>query len=155
MTRSIWDNELTLDEFLRDKNRVSAEQLAGIRRVHAQEGGGWAGHFVDAGAITENELLQLLMTETALPFIPVLQVSVADDLLREFTLDFLRTFECLPMDRIGPVLTMATPNPLQPELFRSRGSSQTTIHLFLCRVSEWRECLRRLQDKLQNESGVA
>ncbi|GEM_PF-1420758 len=155
MTRAIWDNEVTLDEFLLEKNRISAEQLTGIRRVQALEGGGWAGHFVDAGAITENELLQLLLAETALPYIPILQISVADDLLREFSLDFLRTFECLPMDRIGPVLTMATPNPLQPELFRSRGTSQITIHLYLCRVSEWRECLRRLQEKLQAEPGAA
>jgi hypothetical protein len=154
MLRPIWDNQLTLDEFLLEKNRVTTDQLAGIRRVHAMEGGGWAGHFVDAGAITENELLQLLMTETALPYIPVVQISIADDLLREFTPDFLHTFECLPMDRIGPVLTMVTPNPLQPELFRSRGTSQTAIHLYLCRVSEWRECLRRLQDKLQSEPGV-
>jgi hypothetical protein len=151
MARSIWENQLTLDEFLLAKNRIGEEQLAGIRRVHASEGGGWASHLVDAGAITENELLQLLLAETGLPYLPLLQMTIADDLLREFTTDFLQTFECVPLDRVGPVLTMVTPNPFQPELFRSRGTRQTTIHLYLCRVSEWRECLRRLQEHNQTE----
>lgn len=143
----MWDNEQTLDEFLLEKNKVTEEQLADIRRVHAEEGGGWAGHLVDAGVITENELLQLLLTETGLPYLPLLQVTIPDELLREFTPAFLRTFECVPLDRMGPVLTMATPNPFQPELLRSRATRQTSIGLYLCRVSEWRECLRRLQEQ--------
>jgi len=154
MATGIWDNHKTLDGFLLEKNRVPPDRLEEIRRVHAVEGGGWAGHFVDAGAITENELLHLLITETGLPYMPVLQVTVADELMREFTLSFLQTFECLPIDSIGPVLTLATPNPLQPELLRSRSTPQRSVQLYLCRVSEWRESMRRLREKMQTNSGA-
>jgi hypothetical protein len=146
-------NHRTLDEFLLEKNRVPPERLEEIRRVHVAEGGGWAGHFVDAGAITENELLQLLIAETGLPYMPVLQITVAEEVMREFTLSFLQTFECLPIDSIGPVLTLATPNPLQPELLRSRDTAQRTVQLYLCRVSEWRESMRRLYERVQGNHG--
>ena len=147
MTKTTWSIEQTLDQFLKDRHRVQDDQLAQIQRVQAVESGGWAGHFVDAGVITENELLQLIMTETQLPFLPLLQVNTADELVKEFTPEFLQTFECFPVERLGPVLTIATPNPFQPELIRSRATKTDEVRLFLCRVSEWRECMRRLEEK--------
>jgi len=136
--------EKTLDAVLKEKGRIQDEQLAEIQRVRAVEGGGWAGHFIDAGCLTENELLQLVMAETGLPYIPLLQVTPPEQLLQEFTMDFLKAFECYPVDEIGPVLTLATPNPFQRELLRSRNSRTREIRLFVSRVSEWRECIRAL-----------
>lgn len=147
MTKITWRIDQTLDQFLRERQRVQDDQIAAIRRVHAVEGVGWAGHFVDTGVITENELLQLIMAETGLPYLPVLQINVADDVVKEFTPEFLRTFECYPIDRFGPLLTLATPNPFQPELLRSRASHNQEVRLFVCRVSEWRECVRRASEK--------
>lgn len=147
MPRGPFSADTTLDAVLLAKRRITEEQLAEVRRVHALEGGGWASHFVDAGCISDNELLQLVINETGLPYLPLLQVSVKPELLEEFTLDFLTTFECFPVDEITPVLTMATPNPFQPELIRSRKTAARDVQLFVCRVSEWRECLRRVTEK--------
>ena len=147
-TAPLWSRK-SLDVFLKEKNRVQDEQLEGIQLVRAAEGGGWAGHLVDAGCVTENELLQLVLVETGLPYIPLLQVTIAQDLFAQFTAEFLRTFECMPIDRIEPVLTLATPNPFQQELLRSRDSRYQEVRLFVCRVSEWRECLRRQTAKAQ------
>lgn len=136
-----------LDAILRERGKIQDEQLAEIQRVRAAEGGGWAGHFVDAGCLTENELLQLVLAETGLPYLPLLQVAPNEELLHEFTADFMTSFECFPVDRLGPVLTLATPNPFQPELLRSRNSKYQEVLLFVCRVSEWRECMRRLAEE--------
>ncbi|MCX7847195.1 MAG: hypothetical protein N2595_04090 [bacterium] len=144
MAARLFSPETTLDELLLVKRRITEEQLAEVRRVQAIEGGGWASHFVDAGCISENELLQLVISETGLPYLPVLRVTLKPDLVREFTTEFLTTFECLPIDEIPPVLTLATPNPFQVELLRSRKSAVREVQLFVCRVSEWRECMRRI-----------
>jgi len=134
----------TLDIFLKEKGYVTVEQLQEIKQVRVDEGGGWAGHFVDSGCITENELLQLIITETGLPYFPLLKSKPPDDLLQEFTVDFMETFECFPVNNIGPVLILATPNPFQLELIRSRSSKHRKIMLVVTRVSEWRECIVEL-----------
>ncbi len=151
MSSVSYNIDQTLDQFLKERHRVQEDQLGEIQRVHAIEGGGWAGHFVDAGIVTENELLQLILTETGLPYIPLLQVNASDDLVNEFTSEFLQTFECYPIERLGPVLTMATPNPFQPELVRSRASRTDEVRLFVCRVSEWRERMRQMMEKDQKQ----
>jgi hypothetical protein len=133
----------SLDAFLMEKGRLSDEQLQEISRVRASEGGGWAGHLVDAGCVSDNELLQMMVDETSLPFFQLMHLAPSDELVREFTVDFLTTFECFPVDQIGPVLTLATPNPFQPELYTVRSTGPEQVHLLLCRVSEWRECMRR------------
>jgi hypothetical protein len=133
----------SLDLYLKEKGRLSDDQMAEIKRVRTAEGGGWAGHFVDAGCISENELLQLIVEETNLPYFQLMHFNPSDAVVQEFTRDFLTTFECFPVDRIGPVLTLATPNPFQSELFTVHGRGPQEIYLMLCRVSEWRECMRR------------
>ncbi len=134
----------SLDAFLKEKGYVNDSQLQEIKQVRADEGGGWAGHFVDSGCITENELLQLAISETGLPYFPLLRVKTKEDLLQEFTIDFMETFECYPVDCIGPALILATPNPFQIELVRSRSSRIRKILLVVTRVSEWRECIVEL-----------
>ena len=37
----------SLDAFLKEKGYVNDSQLQEIKQVRADEGGGWAGHFVD------------------------------------------------------------------------------------------------------------
>ena len=141
----------TLDMFLKERNRVTDEQLADISRVHALEGGGWAGHFVDADIITENDLVRLIIEATLVPYLPILNVSFRDELVNEFAIEFLQTFECIPVDRIGPLLTIVTPNPFQPELIRSRTTKINVVELFICRVSEWREVMKRIMDKANDK----
>jgi len=132
----------TLDQFLKNKKYVEENQLKEIQRVRNNEGGGWAGHFVDSGSLSENELLKLIIDETRLPYLPILDVTPPDNLLKEFTLDFMKAFECFPVDKIGNILTIATPNPFQAELFRCRATKDCMIKIFVCRVSEWREKIR-------------
>ena len=132
----------TLDNFLKNKNYVEDNMLKEIQRARNNEGGGWAGHFVDSGCLTENELLRLIIEETGLPYIPILGVTPPEHLLNEFTFDFMKAFECFPVDKIGHILTIATPNPFQQELIRSRQTSDCEIELYVCRVSEWREKIR-------------
>ena len=140
----------TLDALLKSKKYVEDNQLKEIQNVRNAEGGGWAGHFVDSGCLTENELLRLIIEETGLPYIPILGISPHEDLLNEFTFDFMKAFECFPIDKIGHVLTIATPNPFQPELLRSRNTADCKIKLFVCRVSEWREKIRLMTQSKNN-----
>ena len=144
----------TLDIVLLEKGRIHDEQLDEIRRVRAAEGGGWASHFVDAGLVSENELLQLVLADTGLPYFPLLNLTPSDDLLDEYTREFLITFECLPVDKLGPVYTMATPNPYQNDLVLSRQSHVREIQLYVCRLSEWRECIQRLDERGAFPDGV-
>ncbi len=137
----------SLDDFLKSKNYVEDNLLKEIQSVRNVEGGGWAGHFVDSGCLTENELLRLIIEETGLPYIPILGVTPPDQLLSEFTFDFMKAFECFPVDKIGHILTIATPNPFQQELIRSRQTNDCEIELFVCRVSEWREKIRLVTQK--------
>jgi len=140
----------TLDSFLKSKKYVEENQLKEIRSVRNTEGGGWAGHFVDSGCLTENELLRLIIEETGLPYIPILGITHHEDLLNEFTFDFMKAFECFPVDKIGHILTIATPNPFQQELLRSRNTTDCKIKLFVCRVSEWREKIRIMTQSKNN-----
>jgi len=137
----------SLNDFLKSKNYLENNMLKEIQRVRNDEGGGWAGHFVDSGCLTENELLRLIIEETGLPYIPILGVTPPDQLLNEFTFDFMKAFECFPVDKIGHILTIATPNPFQQELIRSRQTANCEIELFVCRVSEWREKIRLVTQK--------
>ncbi len=140
----------SLDIFLKNKNYVEDELLKELHHVRNVEGGGWAGHFVDSGCLTENELLRLVIEETGLPYIPILGVTPPEHLLDEFTFDFMKAFECFPVDKIGHILTIATPNPFQQELIRSRHTKDCEIELFVCRVSEWREKIRLMTQKSTN-----
>jgi len=137
----------SLNDFLKSKNYLENNMLKEIQRVRNDEGGGWAGHLVDSGCLTENELLRLIIEETGLPYIPILGVTPPDQLLNEFTFDFMKAFECFPVDKIGHILTIATPNPFQQELIRSRQTANCEIELFVCRVSEWREKIRLVTQK--------
>jgi len=137
----------SLDVFLKEKGFVNDSQLMEIKSVRADEGGGWAGHFIDSGCITENELLQLVISETGLPYIPLLRIKTPEELLQEFTIDFMETFECFPIDSIGPALILATPNPFQPELIRSRSSRIQRVLIVVTRVSEWRDCIVELTNR--------
>jgi len=132
----------TLDKFLKNKKIIQNQQLKELEHIRNVEGGGWAGHFVDSGCLTENELLRLIIEETGLPYIPIISVTPPDHLINEFTFDFMKAFECFPVDKIGNILTIATPNPFQQELFRSRNTKDCMIRLFVCRISEWREKIR-------------
>ncbi len=134
----------SLEVLLRDKGFINDTQFNEIKSIRATEGGGLAGLFVDSGCITENELLQLIISETGLPYIPLLRVKPHEDLLQEFTIDFMNTFECYPIDSVGPALILATPNPFQPELIRSRSSKIRKVMLAVTRVSEWRESIHEL-----------
>ena len=136
-----------LDIVLKEKGRVKAEQLEEIRKVRAVEGGGWVAHFVDTGCMTENELINILLADTGLPYISLLNITTPQALLNDYTRDFLIAFECYPIDSIGPVCTLATCNPYQKDLLMARRNELQTIQLFLCRLSEWRECIHRLQEE--------
>jgi len=115
-----YNYDQTLDQFLKERNRITDEQINELSRVHAIEGGGWAGHFVDAGIISENDLVKLIIESAKIPYLPIINAVISNDLIEEFTIDFLQTFECCPFERIGPLITIITPNPFQPELVRSR-----------------------------------
>jgi len=154
MTKSQAWIKKSLDIVLLEKGRIREEQLNEISRVRAAEGGGWASHFVDAGLVTENELLQLVLADTGLPYFPLLNFKPADDLLDDYTRDFLVTFECLPIDILGPVYTIATPNPYQNDLVLSRQSHIREVQLLVCRLSEWREYIQRLDELVPRAAGV-
>ena len=145
--------DMTLDQLLLERGVLDQDQLSEIQRVRAMEGGGWAGHFVDAGVLTENELMSLAISETGLPYIPLLQVTTPSELIQEFSYDFLMGFECFPVDSVGPCLTVVTPNPFQPDLVRSREWRTRSISLFVGRMSEWRERMRRSQQETEEQSG--
>jgi hypothetical protein len=153
MTKSLSWLKKTLDVVLLEKGRIHEEQLNDIRRVRAAEGGGWASHFVDAGLVTENELMQLILADTGLPYFPLLNLKPQQELLDDFTRDFLITFECFPIDQLGPICTIATPNPYQKDLVLSRQSHVQDVELYVCRVSEWRECIQRLDELLASTVG--
>ena len=139
----------TLDAVLIERKIVQENQLSEIRAARLTEGGGWAGHLVDAGCLTENELLNLVIKITGLPYISLLGITPSEELIDEFTINFLKTFECYPIDKIGQVIVMATPNPFQPEILKSRISQTCEIKLFVCRVSEWREKIRRIEEEIK------
>jgi len=145
----------TLDQFLKDKQKVTDVQIAEIAKVHAIEGGGWAGHFVDAGIITETDLVKIIIEESQILYLPLISVNIEDELVEEFTIEFLQTFECCPIEKLGPTITIATPNPFQPELIRSRTSKIGHVELFLCRVGEWREVMRKIMEKSIQKSIMA
>ena len=134
----------TLDKFLKSRKIVGENQINEIQRVRSNEGGGWASHLVDSELLTESKLLKIIIQETGIPYIPLLGVTPHEELLNEFTFDFMKTFECFPIDKIGGILTIATPNPFQRELFTCRNSKDCQVMLYICSVSEWQVKIKLL-----------
>lgn len=141
---------LTLDAILREKNVIDQHQLEEITRVRMAEGGGWAGHFVDAGIITENELLLLGITEAGVPYIPLLQLTIDPGYSSLLSWEYMQTHECVLVDTIGMCTTIVTPNPFQPSLIEHHREQGVEVVLSLCRISEWREHMRRIQEQVGN-----
>lgn len=145
-------SDMTLEQILLEKEIIDQSQLMEIERVRSVEGGGWAGHFLDAGMVTENELLLLAINDAGAPYIPILQVNVDIEMVRDLSIEYLEEHEAIPIDAIGTCMTLATPNPFQPELVRNHHGSSTEVLLFSTRVGEWRECIRSLKEKIQSEN---
>jgi len=120
------DTPAPLEEQLRQRGHVNAQQIEQARSIHEKTPRKRIGQILlEMGAVKEADLLACLAEQYQLPFVQIKHDMVDGDAFQLLDKDFMETHRVLPVTLEGDKLTIATPDPsnifLMDEVRRKTG----------------------------------
>lgn len=105
-----------LGQILIRKNLISNSQLDEALALQRQEGSGLLGDvLIKKGFISEELLAVALASQTDLCYCPVERYKITKEAMKLIPKDVALKYCCLPLEKIGGVLTIAMANPFDQD----------------------------------------
>lgn len=117
-----------IGQVLLKKKLISEEQLKDALSEQKKSGGLLGDVLIQKGFISEDKMCQALASQSDLCYIPLEKYKVSKDILKLVPADIAVKYCCLPIDRIGEVLTVSMVDPFNQKTINI---IETAIH---CKV---------------------
>ncbi len=117
-----------IGQVLLEKKLISEEQLKDALSEQKKGGGLLGDILIQKGFISEDKMCQALASQSDLCYIPLERYKVPKDILKLMPADLAVKYCCLPIDRIGDVLTISMADPFNQKAINM---IETIIH---CKV---------------------
>ncbi|MFH1767670.1 MAG: hypothetical protein ABH858_00730 [Candidatus Omnitrophota bacterium] len=108
--------EKLLGEMLVEYDVIDYQKLEKALGIQRKEGGRIGDILVKLGYATEEEIVECVSLQRGFPYLPLENCEIVREVLNMISKDIAEKYCCLPIDRIGNVLTVAMANPLDTEL---------------------------------------
>lgn len=143
---------MTLQRVVRKKIGELLVEAGTLQEIHLQEAlniqkkeGGFLGEIlVSMGVVTEDEIASCLAIQYGIPFLSLQNYEFDEELFKIIPEEMILKNACLPIDKIGKVLTVAVANPLgEEELNKIEDVTGLEVRYFLCTLSEFNQVVSK------------
>ena len=133
-------NRLTrkkLGEILVEQGLLNEQQVQDALRMQHQTGMLFGETLVASKLISEDKIVNVLLSQFGLPFIRPSQYKISKDLLEIFDPTMMRKFQFVPLDSLGNVLVIAMGGLLTEDVLKEiENQTGCSLQIFLTRMSE-------------------
>ncbi len=141
---------MSLQRVVRKKIGELLVEAGILQEIHLKEAlniqkekGGFLGEIlVSMGVVTEEEIVACLAIQYGLPYLSLQNYEFDEDLFKLLPKEILLNNFCLPIDKMGKVLTVAVANPLgEEELNKIETITELQVKYFMCKLSDFNEVM--------------
>lgn len=114
-----------IGQVLLKKQLISEEQLRESLAEQKKVGGLLGDILIQKGFVSEDKMCQALASQSDLCYIPLEKYKVSKDILKLMPVELAVKYCCLPLDKIGDVLTISMADPFNQQTI---SMMETVIH---------------------------
>src|SRR3990167_9051757 len=127
-----------IGEILIENGSITQEQLEDALKQQKKEPGKLVGKIlIQLGYVTEEDIVIALANQFNVPYLPIQNVvlnDVADQLLPK---ELIQKYLCIPLDKIGNLLTVVMADPTNEQAIREiEAASTCKVQVFVATASE-------------------
>ncbi len=115
-----------IGQVLLKKNLITEVQLKEALFAQKKEGGLLGDILIQKEFISEEQICRALASQSDLCYIPLERYKIRKDIVKLIPIDIAIKYCCVPLDKIGDVLTISMANPFDQKAIKA---IETAIHL--------------------------
>ena len=101
-----------LGEILLDGGKITKDHLDQALKVQAETGKKIGEILIDLGFCKEEDIIVSLSTQYGYPYIKLENYDITPDILKTIPKGLARKYSCLPLDRIGNIVSFVVADPI-------------------------------------------
>jgi len=129
---------LKLGEILIEHGCITQEQLKNALAQQKTMPGKLLGAvLVETEVVSEEDIVVALATQFNVPYLPLANVTFSDDAQRLISKEMMKAYLCVPLDKIGSLITMVMADPTNEKAIQDiEAATQCKIQVFVATASE-------------------
>lgn len=132
-----------LGELLVAEGLITNEQIEEALKEQQKTGMLLGEVLVKLGDVTEYDIAGALAAQFGLPYIDTSRYNITKEVFGLLPLDFIRTNQLVPLDKIGNILTVVVSGPLSEKVFEEiEKKTSSELYLFVSTVSQIRKIIQ-------------
>lgn len=129
-----------MGELLVESGVIDEIYLKEALNIQKEKGGMIGEILVAKGVVTEDEIASCLAIQYGLSYLSLPNYELDEEVLKILPEDFLKKNMCIPVDKMGNVLTVAVTNPLSDESFaKIEEMTNLQVKYFMCTLSDFKQ----------------
>jgi len=127
-----------IGEILIENGSLTPEQLKQALEKQKKEQGKLLGKILfEMGFVTEEDIVVALATQFNVPYLPIANFTLNDELDELIPKELIEKYMCIPLDRIGNLLTIVIADPTNEDAIREiETATKCKIQTFVATTSE-------------------
>ncbi|OGW79595.1 MAG: hypothetical protein A3G33_07305 [Omnitrophica bacterium RIFCSPLOWO2_12_FULL_44_17] len=127
-----------LGEILIEHGSITNDQLQAALDRQKHESGKLIGEIlIQMGYVTEEDIVVALATQFNVPYLPVSNFSINETVLRIIPAELMKKYLCVPLDRIGNLLTVVIADPTNEKAVEElEAATQCKVQVFVATPAE-------------------
>ncbi|OGW76743.1 MAG: hypothetical protein A3J52_00220 [Omnitrophica bacterium RIFCSPHIGHO2_02_FULL_49_9] len=127
-----------IGEILIEHGCITSEQLEQALKEQKKTPDRLIGQIlINLGFVTEEDIVVALATQFNIPYLPVANVSLAEQETKLIPPELVKKYICIPIDRVGHLLTVVMADPTDEEAIKELETvTKCKVHTFVSTVSE-------------------
>jgi type IV pilus assembly protein PilB len=137
-----------LGEILLDAGKITKEHLDQALKVQAETGKKTGEILIDLGFCNEEDIIVSLSTQYGYPYIKLENYDITPDILKTIPKGLARKYNCLPLDRIGNIVSFVVADPVNlMELKKQEQYLNCKMQFFLTTPSSLNTAIKKYYEK--------
>ena len=133
-----------LGELLVEKGLITKDQLQHSLETQKDKGGLIGQILVDLGYVSEEAIAQTITAQYGFPYLPLENYEIDNEVVRIVPKNVAMQYCLIPVDKIGPNLTIAMANPLNSQAVEDIALlSGLYVQLFVSTASDIRKAIEK------------
>lgn len=127
-----------IGQILIENGSITSDQLKEALAIQKKQPGRLLGKILfEMGFITEDDLVVALATQFNIPYLPIGNFTLNDELNELIPKELIQKYLCVPLERIGNLLTVVIADPTNEEAIREiETATKCKVQTFVATVSE-------------------
>jgi type IV pilus assembly protein PilB len=137
-----------LGEILLDGGKITKDHLDQALKVQAETGKKIGEILIDLGFCKEEDIIVSLSTQYGYPYIKLENYDITPDILKTIPKGLARKYNCLPLDRIGNIVSFVVSDPINlMELKKQEQYLNCKMQFFLTTPSSLNTAIKKYYEK--------